>query len=89
MDQNNEERKLEIAETNEKLVRTNKTVIQVREELQNKINDIQNESKTVIEEIQQETVGKYEKIKQEAVSYTHLDVYKRQPTGLYQIQKSR
>ena len=40
VDQNNEERKLEIAETNEKLEKTNETVI--------------------------------------PVSYTHLDVYKRQ-----------
>ena len=54
VDQNNEERKLEIAETNERLEKTNETVIQVREELQNKINNIQNENKTMVEGIQQE-----------------------------------
>ena len=65
VDKNNEERKQEIAETNEKLEKTNETVVQVCEEIQNKINNVKNENKTMVEGLQQETVERCEQIKQE------------------------
>ena len=45
-------------------IKTNETLIQVREEILNKVNNVEEESKNRIEGIQQETVGMLEQMKE-------------------------
>ena len=61
--------------------KTNETIVQVREELHNKINDTKIENKTLVEEIQKETVEKYEQIKNEV-----HQVREENKEGITQIQ---
>ena len=72
-------------ETEEKIEKTSEVVMQVREEILIKVNEVEGEGKRRVEGLQKETNNKLEQIQtrvkenySRSVSYTHLDVYKRQ-----------
>ena len=54
MDKNNEERKQEIAKTNEKLERTKKSIVHVSVELDKRIDQVENDNRIRATEIRQE-----------------------------------
>ena len=69
-----EELKQTVMETEEKIERTNETVLQVREEILTKVNEAEGESKRRIEGLQQETTNKFEQVQTRTEErYNQLD----------------